>query len=312
MIGFILAAGFGTRLRPLTEHIPKALVPVCGIPLLERNLSFLHRYSVKEIAVNSHYLPDQIQSFKDTSAIPFTVYHEKGEIRGTGGALYFAREFLMSDEIFCIVNADILSNVNIRKLSENFRQSEEMCALVAAPPQKKGTIFCDPETGEYRGIPSDVANVSNVIGIDYIGMAFYKRKILDYIDSSDFSVIPIWKRIQEKGHFVKVYIQDNIYWYDTGTPLSLARIHFDMLDGKVDLAVPETMCVDHTKKIAYPKGLSDKKQRILNDYSWIESDTISLTASISRSIVLAGVQVKDNEKISDVIYSKWGGIPFEQ
>ena len=98
MRGFVLAAGFGTRLRPLTDHIPKALVPVCGKPLLARSLAFLRGHGVTEIAVNSHYLADKIESFRREQKECFSLFHEEGNIRGTGGALYFAGEFLSGDE----------------------------------------------------------------------------------------------------------------------------------------------------------------------------------------------------------------------
>jgi NDP-sugar pyrophosphorylase family protein len=312
MIGLILAAGFGTRLKPLTEHIPKSLVTVCGIPLLERNLDFLNANGIGRIAVNSHYLPEQIQSFKDTSAYTFTLFHEKDQIRGTGGALDFAREFLSSDEGFCIVNADILSNVNIREESKKFEESGDICALVAAPALKKGTVFLDPDSKEYKGIPSEVPDGSNAVGADFIGMTFYRRKILDYITEDDFSIIPIWKRIQEKGHSVKVYVQENIRWYDTGTPLSLARIHFDMLDGLVSLDTPDNMHIDFNKKVAYPNDLTKEKQSALKEYSWVESDMIARTAVITRSIVLEESIVHERETVTDTIHTKWGGIPFEQ
>ena len=94
LTGFILAAGFGTRLRPLTDHLPKALISVCGKPLLQRALEFYENNRVKPIGVNSHHFPEFIKSFKNNSAIPFELFHETGAIRGTGGALLFAREFL--------------------------------------------------------------------------------------------------------------------------------------------------------------------------------------------------------------------------
>ncbi len=252
----------------------------------------------------------QLQICEYTEFI-YTIFHEKDKIRGTGGALDFAREFLSSDEMFCVINADILSNVNIQKLSQKFEESDDICALVTAPALNKGAVFLDPVTKEYRGIPSEVGSDSNAVGADFIGMTFYRRKILDYITKEDFSIIPIWNRAQEKGHSVKVYVQDNIYWYDTGTPLSLAKIHFDVLDGSVSLNIPDHMHVDFIKKIAYPDNLSVEKQIALKEYSWVESNDIAQTASISRSMVLAGAVVGENKKLSNSIHTQWGDIPIE-
>lgn len=311
MIGFILAAGYGTRLKPLTEHVPKALVPVCGIPLLERNLSFFKRQDVDKIGVNVHYLPEQMYSFRESSSVHFDIFHEKDEIRGTGGALYFARDFLASDDLFCIANADIISNVDIQKAAGTFLESDCICALVAAPAAGNGTILYDPDSNEYRGPHSKGRKYQNAAGADFIGMAFYKKKVLDLVTKDDFSVLPVWKRIQDHGFSVTVLMQHDIFWRDTGTPSALAKIHFDVLDGTVTLNIPDTVTIDFKKKIAYPSTLSSKSVSTLGTYTWADSDKIAETATIKRCVVYSGAVVRERESFSGIILTAWGGIPFD-
>ncbi len=311
MIGFILAAGFGTRLKPLTDHIPKALVPVCGIPLLQRSISFLSDQGIRNLAVNTHYLPDQIYSFRDSSPVPFEIFHEKDTIRGTGGALHFAKEFLTSEELFCVINADVLSNVSIDKLIKQFQASDSIGMLIAAPPAGKGTIFFHPESMVYCGIPADITGNSPAVGADFIGMAVYKRKIFDFISEEDFSIIPVWKRVIEREESIIVAVEDDIYWRDTGTPSALARIHFNVLEQSLDISVPNHMHVDHARKIAYPETLSQKAVSSLQAFTWTDSDDIASTADISHSVIFNNAVVRDGELITRVLLTQWGGIPFE-
>ena len=312
MIGFILAAGFGTRLKPLTENVPKALVSVCGIPLLERNLVFFQKQGVEKIGVNVHYLPEATYSFRESSSIDFDIFHEKDKIRGTGGALYFAREFLGSDDLFCIANADIISNVDIQKLTEEFLEKDCLIGLVAAPAIGKGTILYDRESNEYGGTRPKGNNSQNNDAADFIGMAFYKKKALDFVNSDDFSVLPVWERIQEHGFSVKVLLQQNIFWRDTGTPYTLAKIHFDVLDEAVKISVPENISIDFKKKIAYPSVLSSKSCSALGNYSWTDSDNIAETAHINNCVIYRGAVVTEGESLSNIILTQWGGIPFDK
>ncbi len=311
MIGFILAAGFGTRLRPLTGHIPKAMVPVCGIPLLQRNLSFLHEQGMERIAVNTHYLPAQIYSFRKESDIPFEIFHEKGSIRGTGGALYFARSFLMSDDLFVVSNADILSNIDIQKLILSFYASDSVCMLIAAPSTGKGTILYNPDSMVYCGVPADIVSGESATGADFIGVTVYKRKVFNYITEDDFSIIPVWKRMIEQGEIVTVAVENNIYWRDTGTPAALAQIHFDVLDGSLDISLPDSVHVDYKKKIAYPATLSTERIDALGAYTWTDSDAVAPDSRIRRSIILKGARVDGGRETRDVLVTPWGDIPIE-
>jgi mannose-1-phosphate guanylyltransferase len=310
MRALVLAAGFGTRLRPLTDHLPKALVPVCGIPLLERNLGFLYGNDIRELAVNAHYLPEQLGAFQKRIDIPFTLFHERGAIRGTGGALHFARDFLSRGDTFLVANVDIISNIDLRKIVREFEQSSRMCTLVATPSQKNGTIYYNKETKEYYGTPADYSPDQSTATADFIGIALYRREMLSCITEDDFSILPVWRRAKEKGFSVAVSCEPGVTWYDTGTPEALARIHFDVLDTTFALTLPDNMHIDAVRKIAYPEDLIPARQVSLKEYAWTDTIDIHESSSVSHSIVFAQGVVPEHAAICNQIVSPWGVIPF--
>ena len=111
MIAMILAAGFGTRLRPLTEELPKPLVPVLGRPLIEHTLMHLAEVGVDEVVINLHHLPEAIPAtLGDGAAYGLEIHYvrEQGQIRGTGGGIRGARSLLDGSGTFIVLNGDIL------------------------------------------------------------------------------------------------------------------------------------------------------------------------------------------------------------
>jgi NDP-sugar pyrophosphorylase family protein len=305
--GFILAAGLGTRLRPIADHVPKALVGVGGQPLLERALSFLLRQGIATIGVNSHHLAGQIAGFQKNSSIPFTLFHEKETIRGTGGGLYFAREFLAADEFFFVCNVDILFDFDLKPLIERFQKTDwqagllavPAAGLLAAPCAGRGTIVFDPDTGLLTGVAAD--GKINGRGADFIGAALYRREFLDTLLPDDFSVVSVWKRAGARGHGVGVLMMDRCYWRDIGTPESLAGFHFDLLDGKTVFTIPGTLHLDRTNKRCYPASLPESLKKCIGSHAWVETSDIPPDSSISRSVIYAGASIRPQTTVENRI-----------
>ena len=113
----IFAAGLGTRLRPLTNDRPKALVEVYGKPLLEWVILKLRENGIREIVVNVHHFADKIEAFleeKENFGIDIQISDEREFLLETGGGLKFAKELLQGDEPILIHNADIISDIDIQ------------------------------------------------------------------------------------------------------------------------------------------------------------------------------------------------------
>jgi NDP-sugar pyrophosphorylase family protein len=316
VIGFILAAGFGTRLRPLTDHIPKALVPVCGIPLLERAHSFLMANGVTRVAVNSHHHPAQVELCAKSISSDLPVFFEQGSIRGTGGALANAREYLASDDAFCVANVDIVTNAELAGLARKFLQSSSVVGLVAAPSDS-GTILYDAGTGEFSGTRSGEERKTHITfhamdkSADFIGITFYRKEFLPLLMATDFNIIPVWNRAREKGMKVSVFETGPVYWNDAGTPRNLAKIHFDVIDRILEIPTRKGMIVDSTGKRAYPNSLGPGVIERLGTYSWIDVHEISEDSTFSNAVVFPDANVPAGVHIQNAIVTKYGVMSFE-
>ena len=115
----IFAAGKGTRLKPFTDSHPKALALVNDVPLLERNIKYLQSFGVAEFVINVHHFGEQIVEFLEKNnhfGAKIDISYEKDELLETGGGLLFAQKYLENEENFLIMNADILTDLNIHEL----------------------------------------------------------------------------------------------------------------------------------------------------------------------------------------------------
>jgi NDP-sugar pyrophosphorylase family protein len=316
VIGFILAAGFGTRLLPYSEHVPKALVPVCGVPLMKRVHDFLKTNQIEPIAINSHHHPQQVEDFVKSSFPATRIFHEQGKIRGTGGALFFAKDFLGTDDAFCVANVDILTNADIARPGRDFLSSGAVVGLVAAPSEN-GTIRYNEITREFtrtglkRKQGTDTGLMHHGKSADFIGITFYRKEFLSLLSDNDFDIIPVWGRAQQKGMKVAVLEAGPVYWNDVGTPKNLAKIHFDVLDRKINLPLPGGMAVDYKGKKAYPESLGRESIGQLGSYSWIDAAALPEASAFSNAVVFADANVPDGLSIENAIVTKYGIMSFE-
>jgi NDP-sugar pyrophosphorylase family protein len=309
MRGFVLAAGFGTRLQPLTDHLPKALVPAGGKPLLSRSLDLLHNSGICHIGVNSHYLHDQLCAFRESSGESFELFHEEGKIRGTGGALDFARDFLGGDDTFVIVNVDIVTTIDLALLGRRFDESGFLFALVCTPPEGRGTILYDATTKTYLGTLAGAATGASGTPADFIGITFYKKEFLDLVNGNDFSILPVWERAAERGFPGGVLPVDD-YWCDAGTPQLLAGLHFDIIDGRAGLDIPAHLCIDPKRAQCRPATMTGGLPQEIGPHAWIETDTLPAGCRIKQSVILDTLHLRTNEHYSRKIATSWGLLTF--
>ena len=119
MRAMILAAGLGTRLKPFTDFHPKALAMVNGKSLLQRNVEYLQAFGINEVVVNVHHFADQIMEAVERNkgwGSQVFISDESSEVLETGGGLLFAKSFFEKEETWLVINADILTNLDIDKL----------------------------------------------------------------------------------------------------------------------------------------------------------------------------------------------------
>jgi NDP-sugar pyrophosphorylase family protein len=135
MKSMIFAAGLGTRLKPLTDHMPKALIPVAGKPLLEHVILKLRDAGSEEIIINIHHFPQQIIDFVESNnqfGIHIAFSDEQEQLLETGGGVRKAEHFLNDGKPFFVHNADILSNTNLKALYAQHQRTHPLATLVVS------------------------------------------------------------------------------------------------------------------------------------------------------------------------------------
>ena len=149
----IFAAGLGTRLKPLTDHLPKALVPVAGKPLLEHVILKLRAAGFDEIVVNVHHFADQIIGFledKHHFGIRIEVSDERGQLLDTGGGVRRAAPFFDDGAPFLVHNVDILSDLDLGALYRHHLSHNPLATLVVSQRDTSRYLLFTPE-GRLRG-----------------------------------------------------------------------------------------------------------------------------------------------------------------
>src|SRR4051812_18983916 len=160
MKAFLLAAGLGTRLRPITDSVPKCLVRIGGTPLLDLWLEGLALAGVDEVLVNLHHLPEQVRSHLEGRTLPITVRTVfEPTLLGSAGTLLRNRDFVAGEEMFLAVNADNLTDFDLRLLADAHRGSAVMATLGlfrAADPSRCGIVeLRDGVVASFEEKPAD-------------------------------------------------------------------------------------------------------------------------------------------------------------
>ncbi len=148
MKALIFAAGKGTRLKPFTDHHPKALAKVNGVPLLERNIKYLQSYGINDFVINVFHFGEQIVQFlkeNNNFGAEIEISDEKDQLLETGGGLVFARKFLDFGDDFLILNADILTDLNITEFVKYHQEKKDFATLAVSDRKSSRKLLFNPE-----------------------------------------------------------------------------------------------------------------------------------------------------------------------
>ncbi len=148
MKALIFAAGKGTRLKPFTDHHPKALAKVNGVPLLERNINYLKGFGINDFVINIHHFGNQIVDFlkqNNNFNCKIEISDESEGLLETGGGLIFARKFLDLGEDFLIMNADILTNIDINAFVEYHKKIKDFATLAVSDRESSRKLLFNDE-----------------------------------------------------------------------------------------------------------------------------------------------------------------------
>lgn len=215
----VLAAGLGTRLRPLTCVVPKPLLPVWGESMLARTVAMLRERGVKEIAVNCHYLNAQVESWCAENGIKVSY---EPEILGTGGVLNPLRDWIGNDD-FYLVNGDVVIE-NAPQLK--FDGDDTTIVVAAVSDEGPRTIEVEPESRYVTCWRSPDPGWPGTC--TYCGFALLKASILNYVKPDGFSsIVEAYEKAMMDGKFVKAVASEDMLWTDAGTIESYIAINSD-------------------------------------------------------------------------------------
>ena len=221
----VLAAGFGTRLRPFTTVTPKPLLPIWGEPVLDRILQSLRERGVTDFVLNAHHLSEQIEEYvaaiKKEAAetgvdLKISVSREE-EILGTGGVLNPLRDWI-GDEPFYLVNGDIVVEgiPPLEVFPGASLDKEEVLGVALVTEEGPRTIEVEPESGYVTNWRSEDAGFSGTY--TYCGYSILKPAILDYVEKLGFSsIVTAYEKAMMEGKFLKAVTDEELLWTDAGS-----------------------------------------------------------------------------------------------
>ncbi|HEY6098069.1 MAG TPA: sugar phosphate nucleotidyltransferase [Anaeromyxobacter sp.] len=242
IVGFVLCAGLGTRLRPLTDRVPKPAVPLCGVPLVSFSLALLAGAGVRRAVVNVHHLPDAMAAAAEEAAralgMSLAVSREP-VIAGTGGALREARARLAGADAIFLVNGDVLLDVDLGAALAAHRASGALSTMLLLPM---------PAGGRYAAVETDasgaVRRIAGAFGPGGAGLASWhfsgvhvlSPALLDRVPGQPFEADVnrhVYPPLMASGAVRGLAVGG--YWNDLGTPGRYLEASADVLAGRIPL-----------------------------------------------------------------------------
>jgi NDP-sugar pyrophosphorylase family protein len=256
MKAMILAAGLGTRLRPLTDTRPKALVEINGRTLLEITLTRLRTFGITEFIINVHHLAGQIIDYlnsKNNFNLRIEISREDDLLLDTGGGLKKASWFFLEDpknpdEPFLLHNVDVLSTIDFAQMLQFHKEHQALATIaVQSRPSSRQLLF--NENLELSGrrigdkesvIPSVARNQrahsplvtrhsSLLLPLAFSGIHLISTRLLPLLtEAGPFSIIDSYLRLAAQSHPILAFRADQYYWRDLGRPADLTQAALDL------------------------------------------------------------------------------------
>lgn len=218
MKALVLAAGFGTRLRPYTDRIPKPLFTVGGRPLLDRIIRSLAQAGCEAVAVNTHHLHPLIDGWIAEADYPIPVVcRREPQILGTGGAIANLADF-WDARPFLVVNADVITDLDWAGIYDEHRRHAHPASLVLHDCPEFNTVSV-AEGGCISGFGPEEATGDADGRLAFTGIQVLDPLCLDYLPRSGFfSSIDMYRRMIRDGRCVRALVRTGHRWHDIGTP----------------------------------------------------------------------------------------------
>jgi NDP-sugar pyrophosphorylase family protein len=242
MKAMILAAGLGTRLRPLTDDRPKALVEVSGRTMLEITLARLREFGVREVIVNVHHFADMVVDYlKANGNFGMRIEVSREDVLlDTGGGLKKAAWFFLEgssqgDDPFILHNVDVISTIDLGRMMQFHREHQALATLVVQDRQTSRYLLFDEQfqlCGRRAGRegPTELVRSSHhMLALAFSGIHVISPRLLGMINEEGvFSVITTYLRLAGRGEGILGFRADEYSWRDLGKPESVALAAQDL------------------------------------------------------------------------------------
>jgi N-acetyl-alpha-D-muramate 1-phosphate uridylyltransferase len=231
MKAMLFAAGLGTRLKPFTENHPKALAPVNGKPLLQRNIEFLKSFGITEIVVNVFHFADQIIDFlasNNNFGITIHISDERPEVLETGGGLVNAKDYF--DDDFLVMNVDILTDLNLSAFIKAHQENNALVTLAVSDRNSSRKLLFteDMKLKGWRNLNTNeeiLANESSkgLTEFAFSGIHIINPNLFNHIkDTGKFSIMKVYMELMKTETIIGFNHSGGIL-IDVGRPSSVVE-----------------------------------------------------------------------------------------
>jgi mannose-1-phosphate guanylyltransferase len=248
MKAMILAAGLGTRLRPLTNDRPKALVEVAGRPLLEITLRRLASFGIRDVIVNVHHFADAIVDYlkkNDHFGMHIEISREADVLLDTGGGLKKAAWFFLQDgpvqEPFLLHNVDVISTIDFGRMVQFHRDNNALATMAVQQRETSRRLLFD-EQGQLCGrqtgtsAPEIARPAKQPTPLAFAGVHVLSPELLGMIiEEGAFSIINSYLRLAVDGRRILAFRADRYYWRDLGKLENITQVTADVKRGVLAL-----------------------------------------------------------------------------
>jgi NDP-sugar pyrophosphorylase family protein len=244
MKAMVLAAGQGTRLRPLTDNMPKALVPLAGRPMIEYALLLLRHYEIRDIIINLHHFGAQIESrLGDGRQLGLSIsYSRESELLDTGGGLLKAKSFLQGGS-FIVINTDALIDLNLADVMAFHENKNAAATLVLRPDQEAdqyGSMDIDADNRICRFLDSKapIKPLGPMRKLMFSGVQILAPKVFDYMTAGSAQKFSTTRETYPKmliaGEAVYGFCFEG-FWQDLGTIERIKQVEESLARGRARL-----------------------------------------------------------------------------
>jgi mannose-1-phosphate guanylyltransferase len=284
MKAMILAAGLGTRLRPLTFDRPKALMPVGNRPMIDRVIEYLKRYNTDDLIVNAHHHQEQLVAYLDKGR-PFGLnirVKVEPKILGTGGGIKNTEGF-WDDEPFVVINGDILTDIDLIRAYRAHKKKGNLITLIVHDCKPFNQI----RINERLDI-MEIAPKASPGRLAFTGVHIIDPEILSHIPKDRFyNIIDCYQKLIEEGSPIRAYVSKGHYWRDVGTVESYFLANREVLQENRFLSGPDCRIHDSVR---------------LKEWAVIGNDAnLEEGVEIRRSVLWDRVRVRKGLRVIDSI-----------